>query len=115
MSSLPVKGLAGFLGNERQIHSSVFFKLGGIEFSWLDGFTLMETLGQVVRPNKRGLLSPCHNTILERLSMNNAEWLKLSESFGGKFRCAVGSVKKLENYALHTNRAWVSGQRLMSV
>ena len=85
-----------------------------IEFSLLDYLALVEALGQVVRPNKRGYIPPCDNTILERLNMNAEEWLKLSESFGGKFRSAVGSAKELESYALHTNRAWVSGQSLMT-
>ena len=103
--SLPAKGLAGFLGNERQMQPSVFAKIGGIEFSLLDYLALVETLGQVVRSNKRGYIPPTHNTVLERLNMNAEEWLKLSESFGGKFRCAVGSAQELESYALHTNRA----------
>ncbi|KAA8596476.1 transposase [Vibrio cyclitrophicus] len=34
--------------------------------------------------------------------MNAEEWLKLSESFGGKFRCAAGSTKELESYAKYT-------------
>lgn len=67
----------------------------------------------MVRPNKRGYIPPCDNTILERLNMNAEEWLKLSESFGGKFRCAVGSTKELESYAKHTRRAWVSGKCTM--
>jgi len=50
--SLPAKGLAGFLGNER-----VFAKIGGIEFSLLGYLVLVEAIGQVVRPNKRGLYS----------------------------------------------------------
>ena len=112
--SLPAKGLAGFLGNERQMQPSVFAKIGGIEFSLLDYLALVETLGQVIRPDKRGYIPPCDNTILERLNMNAEEWLKLSESFGGKFRCAVGSAKELESYALHTKRAWVSGKASMS-
>lgn len=51
------------------MHSSVFFKLGDIEFSLLDYFTLVETLGQVLRPNKHGFLPPCHDTTLERLGI----------------------------------------------
>ncbi|GAL37548.1 hypothetical protein JCM19240_695 [Vibrio maritimus] len=45
--------------------------------------------------------------------MNAEEWLRLSESFGGKFRCAVGSTKELESYALRTKRAWASGKSQM--
>ncbi|OEE10488.1 hypothetical protein OC1_16730 [Vibrio cyclitrophicus ZF207] len=110
LASLPAKGLAGFFGNEREMQPSVLSKIGGIEFSLLDYLALVEALGQVVRPNKRGYIPPCDNTILEPLNMNAEEWLKLSESFGGKFRCAVGSTKELESYAKHTKRAWVSGK-----
>ncbi|MCL9775476.1 transposase [Vibrio methylphosphonaticus] len=110
VTSLPAKGLVGFLGNEREVRPSVFSKMGGIEFSLLDYLALVEELGQVVRPNKRGYISPCSDTILGRLNMSAEEWLTLSESFGGKFRCAVGTTKELESYALHTNRAWVAGK-----
>jgi REP element-mobilizing transposase RayT len=105
IASLPAKGLAGFLGHER--NSQPCF---GVEFSLLDYLALVEALGQVVRPNKRGYIPPGNNTILERLNMSAEEWLTLSESFGGKFRCAVGTAKELESYALHTNRAWIAGK-----
>ncbi|MDT8954716.1 transposase [Aeromonas caviae] len=105
---LPRKGLAGFLGHERKGQPCF-----GIEFSLLDYLALVEAFGKVIRPNKRGYIPPCDNTILERLNMNAEEWLKLSESFGGKFRCAVGSTKELESYAQHTKRAWVSGKASM--
>ncbi|CAH7043235.1 Y1_Tnp domain-containing protein [Vibrio chagasii] len=109
-TSLHAKGLAGFLGNERQMQPSVFSKMGGIEFSLLDYLALVETLGQVIGPDKRGYIPPTNNKILERLNMNAEEWLQLPESFGGKFRCAVGTTKELESYAQHTKRAWVSGK-----
>ncbi|CAH6784690.1 hypothetical protein VCHA27O13_40180 [Vibrio chagasii] len=110
VASLPAKGLAGFLGNERQMQPAVFSKIGGIEFSLLDYLALVETLGQVMRANQRGYIPPTHNTILERLNINAEEWLKLSESFGGKFRCAVWTTQELESYAQHTKRAWVPGK-----
>ncbi|SNX49723.1 hypothetical protein VTH8203_03371 [Vibrio thalassae] len=113
LASLPAKGLAGFLGNEREMQPSVFPQIGGIEFSLLDYLALVEALGQVVRPNKRGYIPPSQTTLLERLNMNAEDWFILSESFGGKFRCAVGTTKELERYALHTNRAWVSGKSSM--
>ncbi|NOI24003.1 hypothetical protein [Vibrio mediterranei] len=78
------------------------------EFSLLDYLALVEALGQVVRLNKRGYIPPCQIMLLERLNMNAEEWLQLSECFGNKFRCALGSTKGLANYALHTNRSWVS-------
>jgi hypothetical protein len=110
VASLPAKGLAGFVGNERE--AQPYF---GIEFSLLDYLALVEELGRVMRPNKRGYIHSSKNTLLERLEMNAEEWLRLSESFGGKFRCAVGSAQELESYALHTNRSWVSGKSLMEV
>ncbi len=110
IDSLPRKGLVGFVGHEREAQTSY-----SIEFSLLDYFALVEELGRVIRPNKRGYICSSKNTLLERLEMNAEEWLRLSESFGGKFRCAVGSTKGLERYALHTKRAWVSGKSQMLV
>lgn len=105
LPSLPSKGLVGFFGNERKISSC-----SGMDFSLLDYFALVESLGYMVRPNKRGYIKPCQGTILDRLGMSTEQWLKLSENFGDKFRCAVGTVEELERYAIHTNRVWVSGK-----
>jgi REP element-mobilizing transposase RayT len=110
IDSLPSKGLVGFLGHEREEQPGF-----GLEFSLLDYFALVEELGRVFRPNKRGYIRTSKNTLLERLEMNAEEWLRFSESFGGKFRSAVGSAKELESYALHTKRAWVSGKSQMLV
>ena len=104
LASLSAKVLAIFLGNEREMQPSVFSKVGGIEFYLLDYLALVEALRLVVRPNNCGYIMLCDNTILERLNMNAEEWLKLSESFGGKFHYAVGSTKELESYAKHTKR-----------
>ena len=52
---------------------SVFSKIGYIQFSLLDYLTLVETLGQLLRPDKRGCISLTNNTILERLNMNADE------------------------------------------
>ena len=110
IDSLSTKGLAGFLGHERETQPCF-----GIAFSLLDYLTLVEELGRVIRPSKRGYVRFGKNTLLERLEMTSEEWLRLSESFGGKFRCAVGSAQELERFALHTNRSWVSGKSLMEV
>jgi hypothetical protein len=96
------------LGNEREVQPCF-----GVEFSLLDYLALVEELGRVIRPNKRGYIRASSHTLLERLDINSEEWLRFSESFGSKFRCAVGSVKALESYALHTKRSWVSGKSLM--
>ncbi|MFA0441910.1 transposase [Vibrio sp. 10N.222.51.C12] len=103
--SLPPKGLYGFLGRERDAQPCP-----GMEYSLIDYLALVEALGQAVRPNKRGYVRPCQSPILEQLALDADEWLTLSESFGGKFRCAVGTTKELESYARHTNRAWVAGK-----
>jgi hypothetical protein len=80
IDALPRKGLAGFLGNERERQPCF-----GVEFSLLDYLALVEELGRVIRPNKRGYIRASSHTLLERLDINSEEWLRLSESFGSKF------------------------------
>ncbi|WP_181359056.1 hypothetical protein [Vibrio mediterranei] len=50
---MPAKGLADFLGHEREEQACF-----GVEFSLLDYLALVEALGQVVRLNKRGYIPP---------------------------------------------------------
>ncbi|MGR5354140.1 transposase [Vibrio sp. DNB22_19_2] len=102
---LPRKGLFGFLGGQR-----VQRPCNGVEFSLLDYLSLLEELGQQIKPNKRGYIPPQNQTILQKFHLSSAKWQKLSDFFGTAFCCAVGTLDELESYASHTNRSWVSNQ-----
>jgi hypothetical protein len=117
----------GFLGNYRGVcpQAQPYFQpqsnnkciprlTTGIEFSLLDYLELLDTLGRVVRPDKKGFIAPCSIKILDVLNMNTDEWKAMSSFFGSRFCCAVGKVAELEHYANHTQRSWVSGKRAMN-
>ncbi|WP_062462493.1 hypothetical protein [Vibrio mediterranei] len=88
LASLPAKDLAGFLGHVREEQPCF-----GVEFTLLDSGSIRTS---------RTVKQASQIRLLERLDMNAEEWLKLSECFGSKFRCVVGSTKELANYALYT-------------
>ncbi|MDP5254488.1 MULTISPECIES: transposase [unclassified Vibrio] len=100
LDSLPKKPLFGFIGNQRQNQIST-----GIEYSFLDYLALVETLGQIVRPDKLGHLTTPASPILTRLDMDTDDWLLLSESFGRHFKTAVCGVAELRRLHYHKQRA----------
>ena len=103
--ALPRKGLFGFLGGQRESQPC-----NGVEFSLLDYLSLLEELGQQVKPDKRGYIPPQNQTILQKFNLSSAQWQRLSDFFGSAFCCAVGTLDELESYASHTNRSWVSNK-----
>lgn len=99
---LPKKALLGFVGNQRQNQPQK-----GLEYSLLDYLELVETLGQTIRPDKRGYIVSTENSLLQKLELDEDQWLALSEQFGRHFSQAVGDTQQLRHYASHTHRAWV--------
>lgn len=69
--------------------------------------SMFEVLGQFIRPDKKSALSSTSSTILNRWNMTASHWSKLSDSFGQRFLCAVGSVEQLQRYADNSNEKWV--------
>jgi hypothetical protein len=73
--NLPLKPLAQFEGNvtsQEQI---------GILFSLEDYLQLVDTTGRMIRTDKRGAIPINLPPILERLSINQQQWLQQSQQF----------------------------------
>ncbi|MDP5254335.1 MULTISPECIES: hypothetical protein [unclassified Vibrio] len=94
--------MLGFVGNQRQHQPQK-----GLEYSLPDYLELVETLGQTIRPDKRGFIVSTENSLLQKLELDEDQWLTLSEQFGRHFRQAVGDTQQLRHYSPHTHRAWV--------
>ena len=103
-----VKPLLGFIGND---HEGALY---GIAFSLLDYLNLVEATGKVIRADKKGHLDVSHQLILKQLGINGEDWLQLAKHFGKTYHLAVDSLAQLAQFASHTNKHWISGQRQQS-
>ena len=89
--------LLPFLENEHQ------FQAKGICFSLRDYLDLVDETGRMIRNDKKGAISSHAETILERLNIQNENWIKIVSDFGHIFQGPVGTLNELTRYCEHLN------------
>uniref|UniRef100_UPI002494E560 transposase n=1 Tax=Shewanella japonica TaxID=93973 RepID=UPI002494E560 len=92
------KALLPFIGNERANQPK------GIAFSLKDYLELVDDTGRVIRDDKRGAIKVSSSKILNRLNINQVNWLKLATEFGQLFHGPVGSLQELTQYCEHLQK-----------
>ncbi|WP_269519155.1 transposase [Alteromonas sp. BMJM2] len=99
------KRLMPFAGNPRRDMPN------GLPFTLTDYLQLVDTTSRCIHPNKRGKLDSNLPHILERLNIENENWLALTTQFERCFKHAAGKVIHLEEYALNQNQQRIHGRR----
>ncbi|PNE01052.1 hypothetical protein A15D_03376, partial [Alcanivorax sp. MD8A] len=79
-------------------------------FRLMDYLELVDSTGRVVRDDKRGAISALAAGALDRLGIDEGEWLAHMKPRKQRQPVAVGSVLRLKAYAQLTGRKWVVGQ-----
>lgn len=72
---------------------------------------LLDWTGRQIRADKRGHLSPDLRPVLERLDLDVETWVENVERYGGLFYRLAGKLKRLDELARATDRAWLHGHR----
>jgi hypothetical protein len=85
-----VKLLMAFAGNPKDNMPD------GLPFKLTDYLELVELTGRVLRDDKRGAISDALPPILQRLGIEQDNWLKLTASFETSFKDLVGSPTALD-------------------
>ena len=85
-----VKGLLSFTG-----YPNNEFKKG-LPVPLTDYLALVDWTGRIVRDDKRGALSNALPPILDRLCMDQQEWLKLSQGFEKSYKIFAGGSEKMK-------------------
>lgn len=101
LSQLPVSPLMPFEPTETLPAS--------IPFSFEDYTELIDHLGRIEVPGKRGIISPKTPTVLKRLGMNAEEFIAQSDHLLQTFSHAIGSPQNLINLAAHKNCCYLHG------
>ena len=71
---------------------------------------LVDWTGRQIRTNKRGDIDSTTAPILNRLGVEQSEWVRTVVDFSRRFRFAAGSIGQLEKWCEAIGRSWVQGR-----
>lgn len=72
---------------------------------------LLDWTGRQLRRGKRGAIPKRLPPILERLGIQSSSWLNLMKNLPKLFHNAVGSTKRLREFAAQVGRRWLQGHQ----
>ena len=79
--------------------------------NFTDYLALVEWTGQAIRDDKKGAI-PAHITpILERLAIDEKEWLMSVKHFDSRFYRMIGKLTCLQQACRHMGQSWLKGFR----
>ena len=81
----------------------------GIAYSLKDYCELVDCTGRCIRDDKAGHIEGHHSPILQRLGINDEQWLTLTTEFEQHFSRAVGSEQMLQQYKHNTHHQRIRG------
>lgn len=84
------KNLMPFVGNPRKDMPQ------GLPFKLTDYLELVELTGRVIREDKRGYIEHHQPPILQRLSIESEQWMKMTTSFEKQFKSLVGNPSLMD-------------------
>ena len=74
-----------------------------------DYFTLVDWTGRAIRDDKRGAIPKHVQPILQRLGVNEANWVTNTQHFGSRFYRALGRVNQIRKLAMAADQNWIQG------
>ncbi|MFT6293793.1 MAG: REP element-mobilizing transposase RayT [Glaciecola sp.] len=72
-------------------------------------FYLVDWTGRAVRDDKRGAIPAHIQPILQKLAVNEDNWVNNTQHFGSRFRRALGRISQFKKLASRTNSKWING------
>lgn len=97
--------LASENGNENKSEKSI------VPIRQTDYFALVDWTGRAVRSDKRGAIPATVKPILQRLGVNEDNWVKNTRYFGNRFGRVLGRIDQIKKLADTLNQKWLSGVR----
>jgi len=84
----------------------------GLPFSLKDYLELTNWTGRIVRPDKRGFIKPDTPKILQKLALDEGNWLETLMSFSSQFHTFIGPEDKLKDICQKQAKKWIRGMEL---
>ena len=83
--------------------------MAGIDFPLQEYFTLIDWTGRTIKHNKRGAIPANILPILERLQVNESEWVNTVNHFGRRFYRVIGPIEAVRKIGKRINHRWLKG------
>jgi hypothetical protein len=96
--------LLPFIDNQRQKPINP-----GIPFPLKDYIELIDWTGRAVRDDKKGAIPGHIAPILQRLQLNEREWLNNVTYFGNRFYKVVGKIDAIRDFSRQLKQSWLQG------
>ena len=100
----PLSILLPFTGNEHKDRPK-----RGIPFPLKDYLELLDWTGRAIRSDKKGAIPKHITPILQRLNLNDAEWLNNVQDFEQRFFKVVGKIEAIRRMSISLEQAWLNG------
>lgn len=109
--------LRSFSEKKKEVNSSWLAPMGSNELNsggilpiaQIDYFALVDWTGRVIRNDKRGAIPSTIKPILQRLGIEESNWVKNTQFFGRRFRRVLGRIDQIRAFADRINQKWLSG------
>jgi REP element-mobilizing transposase RayT len=72
-------------------------------------FALVDWTGRAVRDDKRGAIPSHIQPVLQRLGVNEHNWVINTQHFGSRFQRALGRINRIRQLAGRTDQKWIHG------
>ncbi len=95
------------LQQERQLSSS-----SSLPIQEADYFALVDWTGRSIRAGKPGTIPAHVQPILQKLGVNEANWVNNTQHFGNRFYRALGRAHQIRKLAYLTKSKWINGLSL---
>jgi len=74
-----------------------------------DYLALVDWTGRALRVNKRGVIPPNIRPVLQKLGVQEDNWVTGTQQLGRRFYRALGRTSKLKRLADRTGLQWIHG------
>ena len=92
------------LRNEKELPTKASLPLLATSY-----FALVDWTGRAVRDDKKGAIPEHIQPILQRLGVNQDNWVNNTQHFGSRFRRAIGRISQIRKLAFRTHQHWING------
>jgi hypothetical protein len=80
-----------------------------LPFTCEDYFHLVDSTGRCLRRDKRGFIQADTPPILQRLGINEHDWIKQLQRFGSSFTHVAGRAEHMQAFAKKNDKHWFQG------